>query len=162
MTNNPTNKPIVYFDMDGTLVDFQSGIDQLSERDFKHFKDRYDEQPDIFAVMHPMAGAIEAVESLRNHFDIYVLTTSPWDNPNAANHKIAWIKRYFGYGTDNPFYKRVITSHHKLLNIGDYLIDDREKAAKGFTGTHIHFGTGQFLTWPAVVEFLLKAHPPQD
>ncbi|MEY3277708.1 MAG: hypothetical protein RLZZ426_194 [Actinomycetota bacterium] len=162
MTNNPTNKPIVYFDMDGTLVDFQSGIDRLSAIDQNHFDGRFDEHPDIFATMQPMPGAIEAVQQLKNHFEIYVLTTSPWKNPNAASHKILWIQRFFGDDKDSPFYKRVITSHHKRLNGGDYLIDDRKTAAEGFTGTHIHFGTAEFPRWSAVVEFLLKAHPPQD
>lgn len=153
------SKPIVYFDMDGTLVDFQSGIDKLSADARKHFDDRFDEHPDIFASMEPMAGAIDAVETLRHHFDIYVLTTSPWNNPNAANHKLAWIKKYFGDGEDSAFYKRVIMSHHKRLNQGDYLIDDRSKAAEGFTGQHIHFNTGEFTSWPKVVEYLLNKHP---
>ena len=161
MTNNPVNKPIVYFDMDGTLVDFQSGIDRLSVDDRELFDGRYDEQPGIFATMQPMPGAIEAVEQLKAHFEIYVLTTSPWKNPNAASHKIMWIQRYFGEDENSPFYKRVITSHHKRLNSGDYLIDDREVAAQGFTGTHIHFGTDTYPTWSAVVEFLLKEHPPE-
>lgn len=156
MTNT---KPIVYFDMDGTLVDFDSGIARLSDEDKLRYQNEFDKHPEIFSLMDPIPGAIDAVEVLRHRFDIYVLTTSPWDNPNAANHKLAWIKKYFGDGEDSAFYKRVITSHHKRLNQGDYLIDDRTKAADGFTGKHIHFNTGEFTSWPAVVEYLLNKHP---
>ena len=153
------HKPIIYFDMDGTVVDFQSGIDRLSDDDKVAYEGKYDEHPMIFTLMDPMVGAIEAVETLRHHFDIYVLTTSPWNNPNAASQKLAWIKKYFGEFEGSAFYKRVVMSHHKRLNLGDYLIDDREKAAAGFSGQHIHFGTNDFRTWQQVVDHLMNKHP---
>jgi 5'(3')-deoxyribonucleotidase len=152
-------KPIIYFDMDGTVVNFQSGIDRLSDKDKVEFDGRFDEHPLIFSLMDPVDGAIEAVETLRHHFDIYVLTTSPWNNPNAASQKLAWIKKYFGDGPDSAFYKRVTMSHHKRLHHGDYLIDDREIAAAGFAGRHIHFNSGEFTSWHKVVEYLLGKHP---
>ena len=39
--------------MDGVLVDFQSGIDSLSDSDKEMYKDRYDEAPGIFSKMIP-------------------------------------------------------------------------------------------------------------
>ena len=45
----------------------------------------------------------------------------------------------------SALYKRLILSHHKNLNQGDYLIDDRTKNGAGkFQGEHVHFGTEQF------------------
>jgi 5'(3')-deoxyribonucleotidase len=39
-----------------------------------------------------------------------------------------------------PAYKRLIISHHKNLNQGDFLVDDRPKnGAIDFTGEWIHF-----------------------
>ena len=43
------------------------------------------------------------------------------------------------------FLRCMILSHHKNLNQGDYLIDDRTKNGAGkFQGEHVHFGTEQF------------------
>ena len=55
-----------------------------------------------------------------------------------------------------PAYKRLILSHHKQLNVGDYLIDDRTaNGADKFTGEHIHFGQDKFPDWNAVLKYLL-------
>lgn len=60
---------------------------------------------------------------------------------------IEWIKTYFG----DIFKKKVVLSHNKQLNIGDYLIDDHTRnGADEFIGEHIHFGTEKFLDWDAV------------
>ena len=49
----------------------------------------------------------------------------------------------------------MILSHHKNLNQGDYLIDDRTKNGAGkFQGEHIHFGTEQFANWNCVLSYL--------
>ena len=51
--------------------------------------------------------------------------------------------------------KRLILSHHKNLNQGDYLIDDRTKnGADKFEGKHLHFGTEQFANWNCVLSYL--------
>ena len=44
-------KKILYFDMDGVLVDFQSGIYKLSEEVKKVYEGRVDEVPGIFSLM---------------------------------------------------------------------------------------------------------------
>jgi len=63
-----------------------------------------------------------------------------------------WVKKYIGA----PAHKRLILSHHKNLNAGDYLIDDRLKnGADKFMGEHIHFGTERFPDWKSVREYLL-------
>ena len=55
---------IVYIDMDGVLVDFQSGIDSLSDNEKEIYKGRYDEVPGIFSKMIPKDGALKAFEKL--------------------------------------------------------------------------------------------------
>ena len=54
----PISKPILYIDMDNVLVDFQSGINNLSEYEKREYEGRYDEVPNIFARMSPYEGAI--------------------------------------------------------------------------------------------------------
>lgn len=147
----------IYIDMDNVLVDFQSGIDKLSEETKKEYDGRLDEVPGIFALMQPNEGAIEAVNLLKDKYDLYILSTAPWLNPSAWSDKLLWVQKYFGEGKDSPFYKRLIISHHKHLNDGDILIDDREKnGAKDFKGEWIQFGSEQFPDWKVVTAYLLK------
>ena len=55
-----TTKKILYLDMDGVLVDFDSGISSLSEIHQTQYKNGYDQAPHIFSMMKPLEGAIEA------------------------------------------------------------------------------------------------------
>ena len=76
------NKKRLFFDMDGVLVDFQSGIDKLGEDVKKEYEGRLDEVPGIFALMSPIPGAIDAVHKLQEKYDVYILSTAPWKNPS--------------------------------------------------------------------------------
>jgi len=149
-------KPIVYVDMDNVLVDFQCGIDRLSDADREKYDGRLDECPGIFALMDPMPGAIDAVNKLADRFELYILSTAPWLNPTAWSDKLLWVQKHFGKEKDSVFYKRLILSHHKELCTGTYLIDDREKnGAAEFSGELILFGGEKFPDWSAVVGYLL-------
>ncbi|MDZ4257798.1 MAG: hypothetical protein U0974_11255 [Gemmatimonadales bacterium] len=146
-------RKILYVDMDNVLVDFPSGIAQLPGDVREQYDGRLDEVPGIFALMAPLPGAIESFEILPGLFDTYILSTAPWQNPSAWSDKLLWVQRHLG---DNG-YKRLILSHHKHLNDGHYLIDDRTKnGADRFAGEHIHFGTDAFPDWNAVVEYLKR------
>lgn len=146
-------KKILYVDMDNVLVDFPSGIAKLSPVTVAEFEGRLDEAPGIFSLMDPMPNAIESFETLAQHYDTYILSTAPWGNPSAWIDKVVWVQRYLG----QPAYKRLILSHHKNLNDGHYLIDDRTKnGVDRFRGEHIHFGTERFPDWSAVTQYLIK------
>lgn len=144
---------IIYIDMDNVIVDFKSGINKLSAFQKKKYEGHLDDVPGIFSLMTPFEGAIESVEKLSKIYDTYLLSTAPWDNPSAWSDKLIWVKKYLG----KVAYKRLILSHHKNLNRGDYLIDDRTKnGADKFEGEHIHFGQGAFKDWNAVTKYLLN------
>ena len=148
-------KKIIYIDMDNVLVDFKSGIARLSDEEREKYDGSLDDCPGIFALMDPMEGALEAVEALSKRYDLYVLSTAPWLNPSAWSDKLLWIKKYFGEGKEGVFYKRLIISHNKNLNSGDYLIDDRMKnGAAEFGGELILFGSEKFPDWKSVVDYL--------
>jgi 5'(3')-deoxyribonucleotidase len=116
-------KKRVYVDMDNVLVDFKSGIDQQSSEILKEYEGRLDEIPGLFGKMSPMPGAIEAMHMLQPHFDLFILSTAPWNNPSAWSDKVKWVTRYL----DDIFHKRIVITHRKDLCQGDYLIDDRGK-----------------------------------
>jgi 5'(3')-deoxyribonucleotidase len=149
-------KKIIYFDMDNVLVDFSSGISLLSEETKREYEGRLDEVPRIFSLMKPLPDAVEAVKLLSQHFDCYILSTAPWKNLSAWTDKAEWVQKYFGSEKDSPFYKRLIISHHKNLNRGDYLIDDRTKNGAGdFESELVLFGSEQFPDWKAVIRHLI-------
>ena len=147
-------KKIIYIDMDNVLVDFKTGIAKLSKSIQGEYKGHLDDVPGIFSLMEPMDGAINAFNSLSqsDKYDVYILSTAPWDNSSAWSDKVDWVKKYLG----SNGYKRLILSHHKNLNSGDYLIDDRTKnGADKFIGIHIHFGQKKFPTWKQVLDYFI-------
>ena len=154
-------KKTVYVDMDNVLVDFQSGLSRVTEAITTEYADdgtgkpHYDDIPNLFSLMDPMPGAIAAMQELSKYFELYILSTAPWRNPTAWYDKLEWVQRYFGSDENSIFYKRLIISHHKNLNRGDFLIDDRRKnGADQFEGELIEFGSAKFPDWPTVVEYL--------
>lgn len=142
----------LFFDMDGVLADFESGLERVDEATKKQYEGRLDEIPGLFALMEPVPGAIEAVKTLAEHYDVFILSTAPWKNPSAWSDKVKWVNKYLG----DVFYKRIILTHRKDLCMGDYLIDDRAKnGASEFRGEWIHFGSERFPDWKSVVDYLI-------
>jgi len=143
----------LYIDMDNVLVDFPTGIARITNAQRNEFEGRLDEVPGIFSLMDPMDGAVTSFNKLADIFDTYILSTAPWENHTAWSDKLIWVKKHLG----EKAHKRLILSHHKNLNSGDYLIDDRLKnGADKFPGEHIHFGTDRFPNWETVCKYLLE------
>ena len=129
----------VFIDMDNVLVDFQSGLDQMSDEIKAEYAGRLDEIPGLFAKMKPMEGAIEAVHELQKHYDLFILSTAPWKNPSAWSDKVEWVTKYL----DDVFHKRLIISHR---NAGEW----------------IEFGSEQFPEWESVLQYLLSKEKKQS
>ena len=146
-------KKILYVDMDDVLVDFESAYSKIDQDTLERFNGSFDEMPGIFALMDPKKDAIPSFNILAEKFDIFVLSTAPWNNPSAWTDKALWVKKHLG----DKAYKRLILSHRKDLNIGHYLIDDKTKNGAGdFKGELILFGSEKFKDWKTVVEYLMK------
>lgn len=146
-------RKLLYIDLDNVLVDFISGIEQLDILTRQAFEGRLDEVPNIFSLMKPMPDAIDSFNELAEVFDTYILSTSPWENPSAWNDKLNWVKAHLG----PKAYKRLILSHHKNLNRGDFLVDDRDKnGVDKFEGEVILFGSEQFPDWKVTKEYLFS------
>ena len=145
-------KKILYLDMDNVLVDFPSAFARVPEETLSKYKNNEDEIPGIFALMEPMPGAVDAFNALAEVFDVYILSTAPWENSSAWSDKPKWVKKHLG----DKAWKRLILSHHKNLNRGDFLVDDRDANGAGeFTGTLIKF-VPHVTSWPELVEELIS------
>lgn len=148
-------KKRLYFDMDGVLVDFMSGVNKVSDEQREQYAGRLDEIPGVFALMDPMPGAIDAVHKLAEHYDVYILSTAPWNNPSAWADKVSWVTKHL----DDVFHKRMVVTHCKHLCQGDFLIDDRSKhGASEFSGEWLQFGSDRFPHWDSVLDYLLPTN----
>ena len=145
----------LYIDMDGVLVDFGSALQRVPLPQQQEFAGRLDEVPGIFSLMDPLPDALDSFHLLTELFDTYILSTAPWENSSAWSDKVDWVKQHLGPAA----HKRLILTHHKHLNHGDFLIDDRTaNGADRFGGEHLLFGSGQYPDWDSVVAYLrLKA-----
>ena len=138
--------------MDNVLVNFASGIAKLPKHLQIEYKGRINEVPGIFSLMKPSNGAIFSYTKLSDKYDTYILSTAPWENASSWSDKNLWVRKYLG----EIAYKILILTHHKNLNYGDFLIDDRTANGAGlFKGEHIIFGSKKYPNWQSVCNYLL-------
>ena len=86
------SKQIIYIDMDGVLVDLRDSIEKWFKNHpnlvnkYKNFPDHI---PGIFRDPLPIENSIESVIKLYDSkkFELYIATSSPWGNPEAATEK---------------------------------------------------------------------------
>ena len=152
-------KKIVWIDMDGVLVDFGHNLEKWlgNNPNLSHIYSRTpDRIPGIFRDPKPIEGAIDAIQKLDDSdlYDLRILTTAPWGNPESMADKRYWIEKYFG----QIFYKKITMTHSKDLVIGDRLAN----GAKDFNGELIRFGWdyenenwNEYPGWNDVLEKLL-------
>jgi len=145
---------IIYIDLDGVVADFDKGKKEHPLGNVTPYIGRPDKIPGVYENLDPITNSIESVNKLLNKegFDVYFLSTAPWDNPESWTHKRLWIAKHFD---EKLIRKRLILCHHKNFLIGDFLIDDRKyNGAIDFEGEWIEFGSKKFPDWDAVMKKL--------
>lgn len=139
-----TKQPTLLLDMDGPLADFDEhfwrrcidagytfDVDGPTQQQHRYFTDHMPDPTERataramvdtagwFAELPVTPGAIEGVELLHEHFDVWVCTKPLETNPTCLNDKQAWLHRHFP-----TLENRMVTAPNKALIVGDILLDD--------------------------------------
>ena len=143
-------KKRLYIDMDGVLCDFKKSYNQELE---KNPHQPYPQsQYGFFLNLEPIPCAIESLNLLKEHFDVWILTRPSVHNLSCYTEKAQWIRNYLGFEMQT----KTIMCVDKSLLKGHFLVDDQvEHGQSDFEGKHIHFDSDDFPTWNSVVEYLL-------
>jgi len=151
-----TNQSIIHIDMDGVLCDYESFLNKKILEGMNKFQ--IYQIPGVFEHLEPIDGSIKAFQLLDKYFDVYILSTPMWSNPDSWRGKRIWVEKFLGKHAK----KKLILSHNKGLLKGKYLIDDRvANGVLDFEGEHIQFGQKKFSNWSKVLTYLFeKEHIP--
>ncbi|WP_196888354.1 5' nucleotidase, NT5C type [Aureivirga sp. CE67] len=147
-------KKVVYIDMDGVLVDFEYGYNEVKK---KYPEVQYPQNNlGFWESLPPIEGAIDAFKTLKNdnRFEVYILTSPSVTNPHCYSEKRIWVENHLGFHSVH----NLIISPHKGLLKGNYLIDN-EVSGKGqdhFEGELILFGSEKFNDWDKVLNYFEK------
>lgn len=151
--------------MDNTIVDTLPVLNAENDKPHLYQFKKPDQIPGIFRYLPPLPDAIDSIYVLSQYYDMYILSTAPWQNPSAWEDKISWLNDFFGNQPDSPFYKKIILTHQKNLNkiAGAILLDDRP-----YHGAHdwddpkldsfwLQYGHDKELVWSKnLVNFLIE------
>jgi len=87
---------LIYVDLDGVLADFESARAQHPLSKQTPYIGRPDRLPGLFENIPPIEDGIRAVEQLMklNH-EVYILSTAPWDNPEAYDRQATKLVNMF-------------------------------------------------------------------
>ena len=147
-------KKLLYIDLDGVVADF---VNAMNAHPLRH-QPPYDKDPDtipgLFKNLKPIKEAISAVNKLLDSkkYEVYFLSTAPWNNTSAWTDKRIWLEEQFG----DKINRKLILTHRKDLVKGDILIDDRpNNGAKDFEGEWLHLGSYTYPNWEAILKHLL-------
>lgn len=141
-------RPVILVDQDGPLAGFdprfwdicramgvpmtcqeheQTGYyatDHVADHhDRKWLRNKINTDPRWFADLPPTPGAIEGINLLSEHADVWICTKPLEANLNCRDGKAEWVRTHLG----KDWEKRVIIAPDKSLVMGSVLLDDRPK-----------------------------------
>jgi 5'-nucleotidase len=143
-------KPRLYIDMDGVLCNFyKAALEALR----KNPEQKYPQSKwGFFLNLEEIPGAIDAVNKLKEEYDVWILTRPSFHNVNCFTEKAQWVWDHLGFDV----LQKTIMAGDKSLLKGDYLIDDTNTAGQSdFEGEWIHFGSEKFKNWHSVLDYLI-------
>jgi 5'-nucleotidase len=147
-------KKSIAIDMDGVLADTETQFINWYERDYgvkispldilgrdendifpdKDAARKFAFSPGFFRTLPVMAGAVEAVKTLMETYEVYIASAA-MEFPLSLPEKLEWLHEYF------PFidWRHIIFCGDKSVINTDYMIDDHIKNLDYFKGKPIMF-----------------------
>lgn len=133
----------VFVDLDGVVIDSEDAIHTSKNTGHRV----------TLESCPPIPGAVDALRQLATKYEVHILSTARWSDPDNWGDRIRWIR---DNGLEDLLFKRVTLTHNKNLLQGRALIDDRTaNGASEFQGEHILFGSEKFPSWKSVVAYLM-------
>ena len=113
-------KKLLYIDLDGVVADFVTAMNAHPLR----YQPPYDKDPDtipgLFKNLKPIKEAISSVNKLLDSkkYEVYFLSTAPWNNTSAWTDKRIWLEEQFG----DKINRKLILTHNKTWLKATYLL----------------------------------------
>lgn len=140
----------------------QEALDGISEADAfpdKTAVERYLFTPGFFRTVPLIPGAQEALKTLQQHFEIYIVSAA-MEFPLSLSEKKEWLAEHF------PFisWRNIVFCGDKSIIGTDYLVDDHLKNLDYFKGKPLLFTAGhnsriekhhRLNNWDEVVLFMM-------
>jgi len=153
--------PVVLFDMDGCLVDWDMGFVQAwanrcpLDRTLSYYMEDCIEDVSLrcdaltcfnsqgfFENLEPMPGAIQAVKEMEAEgIELYICTSPIKSSKYCAQEKLNWIVKYLG----EEWLDKTVLCQDKTQVVGDLLIDDKPMDYLYPTGKHLRANWRQIL-----------------
>lgn len=147
MNDYKNGKPILYIDLDDTVCLFTEAFKRAIE---KNPEQAYPQASvGFFRNLEPIPGAIDALKSLEEKYDVWILTRPSVQNPACYTEKREWIEIHLGI----EWCKHLMLVPDKTMVEKGILIDD--KAWEGFNGEVIQFGTEEYPSWDIILKKLI-------
>ena len=102
---------LLYIDLDGVIADFISAMNAHPLRNESPYNKDPDTIPGLFRNLKPIKDAVVSVNKLLSSekYEVYFLSTAPWNNPSAWTDKRLWLEDKFGDAAT----RRLILTHRK-------------------------------------------------
>ena len=101
------------------------------------------------------ASMHKAYEMLIEHYNVYVLASSPSDNAQQMVDDTRWVEQFLSA----PAWGRIVFTNQRQMLYGDYLITPTAQPKPTlqeqpeFMGTQIEWGSDEFKTWEEIIVF---------
>jgi len=147
-------KKSIAIDMDGVIADVEAQFINWYLRDYgikitreelegrnednafpeKGIIRKFARTPDFFLTTPVMNGAVEAVKTLIEDYEVYIVSAA-MEFPLSLSEKLTWLNTHF------PFisWKNIIFCGNKNIINTDYMVDDHIKNLDNFKGKTIMF-----------------------
>ena len=102
--------------------------------------------------LQPRLAAMKAMQMLRQHYDVYVLSEYPCDNLAACADFMQWATEQWG----EDFRHHLLFAPNGAVCNGDYLVEkENGHYAPDFEGVCLQWGSAHFPDWQSIVDYFL-------